>query len=131
MRYHLLFAALGALISLILAQKAPDCNAFQKTCASNKGNTEGHITYDLTQALPLSDWTTIGGEVVAGSDESKSTVLRSNSTSAASSMITPSSTLNSSTGAIASASSFNSASAHDSGYSALLATIVGFIQLWG
>ncbi|KAJ5153667.1 glycosidase crf1 [Penicillium coprophilum] len=76
MRYHLLFAALAAPISLILAQKAPDCNAFQKTCASNRGNTEGHITYDLTQASPLSDWTTIGGEVVTGSNGAEFTIRK-------------------------------------------------------
>ncbi|CAG8112514.1 unnamed protein product [Penicillium nalgiovense] len=66
MQYHLLYAVLAATITLVLAQNAADCNAFYNACPSNKGNTEAHINYDLTQPLALNKWTTLGGEVVAG-----------------------------------------------------------------
>lgn len=74
MHYRLLFAALAAAITLVLAQQAPDCNAFEKTCPSNKGNTKGHIKYDLTQASAFNDWTTLGGAVVTGPDGAEFTI---------------------------------------------------------
>ncbi|KAJ6127830.1 Concanavalin A-like lectin/glucanases superfamily [Penicillium samsonianum] len=74
MQYRLLFAALAATISLVLAQKAPDCNAFDKTCPSNKGTTKGHINYDLTQASALNEWTALGGAVVTGPDGAEFTI---------------------------------------------------------
>ncbi|KAJ5371646.1 hypothetical protein N7517_003652 [Penicillium concentricum] len=76
MKCHLLFAALAATIPLVFALKAPDCNAFQKTCPSNKGNTEGHIIYDLAQNSALNDWTTSGGEVVTGPDGAEFTIRK-------------------------------------------------------
>ncbi|KAJ5425038.1 hypothetical protein N7465_000108 [Penicillium sp. CMV-2018d] len=74
MQYRLLFAALAAAITLVLAHQAPDCNAFEKTCPSNKGNTKGHIKYDLTQTSALNDWTTLGGAVVTGPDGAEFTI---------------------------------------------------------
>ncbi|KAJ5531751.1 hypothetical protein N7527_005144 [Penicillium freii] len=74
MQYRLLVAALAAAITLVLAQQAPDCNAFEKTCPSNKGNTRGHIKYDLTQTSALNDWTTLGGAVVTGPDGAEFTI---------------------------------------------------------
>ncbi|CAI7576099.1 unnamed protein product [Penicillium palitans] len=74
MQYRIMFAALAAVLTLVLAQQAPDCNAFEKTCASNKGNTKGHINYDLTQTSALNEWTTLGGAVVTGPDGAEFTM---------------------------------------------------------
>lgn len=74
MQYRLLFAALATTIPLVLAQKAPDCNAFDKTCPSNKGTTKAHINYDLTQASALNEWTVLGGAVVTGPDGAEFTI---------------------------------------------------------
>lgn len=74
MQYQLLFAALAAAITLVLAQQAPDCNAFEKTCPSNKGNTKGHINYDLMQTSALNEWTSLGGAVVTGPDGAEFTI---------------------------------------------------------
>ncbi|KAJ5511337.1 Concanavalin A-like lectin/glucanases superfamily [Penicillium expansum] len=74
MQYRLIFAALAATVSLVLAQNAPDCNAFDKTCPSNKGNTKGHINYDLTQTSAFNDWTTAGGAIVTGPDGAEFTI---------------------------------------------------------
>lgn len=74
MQYQLPFAALAAAITLVLAQQAPDCNAFEKTCPSNKGNTKGHINYDLTRTSDLNEWTTLGGAVVTGPDGAEFTI---------------------------------------------------------
>ncbi|CAI7592107.1 unnamed protein product [Penicillium glandicola] len=74
MQVRLVYAALAATISLVLAQKAPDCNAFDKTCPSNKGNTKGHITYDFTLPSALNEWTTMGGAVVTGPNGAEFTI---------------------------------------------------------
>ncbi|KGO75982.1 Concanavalin A-like lectin/glucanase, subgroup [Penicillium italicum] len=74
MQYRLVFAALAATLSIVFAQKAPDCNAFDKTCPSNKGNTKGHINYDLTQTSALSEWTTTSGAIVTGPDGAEFTI---------------------------------------------------------
>lgn len=74
MQCRLFFAALAAAVTLTFAQQAPDCNAFEKTCPSNKGNTNGHINYDLTQPLALNEWTTLGGAVVTGTDGAEFTI---------------------------------------------------------
>jgi hypothetical protein len=74
MQYRLLYAALAATVTVVLAQKAPDCNAFDKACPSNKGNAEAHVNYDLTQTLPLNEWTTLGSEVVTGPDGAEFTI---------------------------------------------------------
>ncbi|KAL2697543.1 hypothetical protein AAEP93_011447 [Penicillium crustosum] len=68
------FAALATAVTLTFAQQAPDCNAFEKTCPSNKGNTNGHIKYDLTQPSDLNEWTTLGGAVVTGTDGAEFTI---------------------------------------------------------
>lgn len=57
---------LVTLVSFMLIQVSVDCNAFTKTCPSNKGTTESHISYDLTQDSALNEWTTMGGAVVTG-----------------------------------------------------------------
>ncbi|KGO42718.1 Concanavalin A-like lectin/glucanases superfamily [Penicillium expansum] len=80
MQYRLIFAALAATVSLVLAQNAPDCNAFDKTCPSNKGNTKGHINYDLTQTSALNDWTTAGGAIVTGPDGAEFTIHKQGDT---------------------------------------------------
>ncbi|KAJ5193496.1 hypothetical protein N7449_009638 [Penicillium cf. viridicatum] len=72
MQYRLLFVALAAAITLVLAQQAPDCNAFEKTCPAT--NTKGHINYDLTQTSALNEWTTLGGAVVTGTDGAEFTI---------------------------------------------------------
>jgi hypothetical protein len=65
MQYRLLYAALAATVTVVLAQKA---------CPSNKGNAEAHVNYDLTQTLPLNEWTTLGSEVVTGPDGAEFTI---------------------------------------------------------
>ncbi|KAJ5953013.1 uncharacterized protein N7479_011426 [Penicillium vulpinum] len=72
MKCSLVYAALAA--TIVLAQKAPDCNAFVKTCPFNKGNTKSHISYDLTQTSALNEWTTIGGAVGTGSQGAELTI---------------------------------------------------------
>ncbi|KAG0154484.1 hypothetical protein PDIDSM_52 [Penicillium digitatum] len=74
MRYRLFLAALAAWFSLVLAQKSPDCNAFDKTCQSNKGTIKGRIKYDLTETSALNDWTAVGGAVVTGPDGAEFTI---------------------------------------------------------
>ncbi|OQE13274.1 hypothetical protein PENFLA_c051G06589 [Penicillium flavigenum] len=76
MQYRLLYAALAATITLVLAQIGPDCNAFDNACPSNKGNTAAHINYDLTQTLALNEWTTLDSEVVAGPDGAEFTIKK-------------------------------------------------------
>ncbi|KAJ5521043.1 glycosidase crf1 [Penicillium fimorum] len=70
MKGHLLYAALAATIPYVSALKAPDCNAFQKTCSSNKeftihkqGDaptivTDYYIFYDANDEI---DWEALSG----------------------------------------------------------------------
>jgi hypothetical protein len=76
MKLFIFYAALAAILSLVFAQKTPDCNAFTKTCPSNKGTTKAHLFYDLTQSEALNDWTISGGDVVTGPNGTEFTINR-------------------------------------------------------
>ncbi|KAJ5238150.1 hypothetical protein N7489_008241 [Penicillium chrysogenum] len=71
---YVFLTAYAALMAVIMALTIvfPDCRDI--TCPSNKGNTAAHINYDLTQTWALNEWTTLGGEVVAGPDSAEFTI---------------------------------------------------------
>ncbi|KAJ5125009.1 Concanavalin A-like lectin/glucanases superfamily [Penicillium bovifimosum] len=74
MNRFIFFAALASILSLILAENVPDCNAFAKTCPANKGTTKARLYYDLTKLDAFNDWTTSGGDVFSGPNGAEFTI---------------------------------------------------------
>ncbi|KAJ5781281.1 glycosidase crf1 [Penicillium paradoxum] len=74
MKSTLFYVALAAILCFVFAETSPDCNAFTKTCPSNKGVLKTHLHYDLTQASALDEWTNIGGAVITGPDGAEFTI---------------------------------------------------------